>query len=580
MNSILFRYSQRYVEVSASDHMTRDAVKLAVFDAGVAFASVQLSLYTSEASITSAMMSSIDLPLGVLNDTRTLYIVMDRLDRMRDRNETLAGSRQMREFRMLQLAQDHIRGSEKPSDSLMRELDDTELESIRAEDNSTVICSLRLRIRWGPFQDLKVPRLRFRDYMATDKLAVGDAIAGELVSRMQREDFFEGTSAYEVVVFLQATVDLFLGLYFPGIPALIYDSERVQRLLGELKIIEEEDWTWQWDQRSVWQQVEAQTQVPLGWHSVSTFPFATQQATSVSESDVQNEPYQPISTSQTGWLPDVSTLGLERKDSVGQHQGPPVFDSHNRVVSSNRGPPEPERKQQNAFSERTSEPRQPLLNGTNTMKIKGYRLRPEDFVCIGRVIALETPTEVVAEADGQGLERTSARDDGTPVSYHLCVFAITEKMGGRSFAVPIPSYERQGLRTRGMNKKDMEAHAIIYLEGQNPKRLFNEPISSKQAIAVLGAKEARHRMSDHASFINFGREYLVEHDANIMNVGKVTEDSMPYFAAYAAEEARPRTEEHVSTPGKQGDTSEDALRAHHLLPLFPDGAQLYRSSGT
>src|SRR5450755_4317444 len=89
------------------------------------------------------------------------------------------------------------------------------------------------------------------------------------------------------------------------------------------------------------------------------------------------------------------------------------------------------------------------------------------------------------------------------------------------------TYNGQGVTKPGLSEYDRQAHSIVYMTDTQPyclpaeeKDLFiNKPIAVEKA--------SRDQKLDHMSRLNFKKIYTVEYKVKVMNVGKVTKDSLP-----------------------------------------------------
>lgn len=63
-----------------------------------------------------------------------------------------------------------------------------------------------------------------------------------------------------------------------------------------------------------------------------------------------------------------------------------------------------------------------------------------------------------------------------------------------------------------------------------PVKLADEKDLTKKEIAV--DKAAMDQKLDHASRVDFRKIYTINHDAKVINVGKVSRTSMPYLMGY------------------------------------------------
>lgn len=98
---------------------------------------------------------------------------------------------------------------------------------------------------------------------------------------------------------------------------------------------------------------------------------------------------------------------------------------------------------------------------------------------------------------------------GITVFSHIGYFVVVKEGHGYAKCVPVSTYGRRGVTKDGLNLHDKDAHAIIHMEGTDPKPMPHEHRFSKIPIEVT---RARHRPIelDEASRINFAKTHTVE----------------------------------------------------------------------
>jgi hypothetical protein len=97
---------------------------------------------------------------------------------------------------------------------------------------------------------------------------------------------------------------------------------------------------------------------------------------------------------------------------------------------------------------------------------------------------------------------------------------------------PINTYNGQGVTKPGLSEHDRQAHSIVYMTDTQPyclpaeekDLLINKPIAVEKASG--------DQKLDHMSRLNFKKIYTVEYNVKVMNVGKVTKDSLPALIGY------------------------------------------------
>jgi hypothetical protein len=167
----------------------------------------------------------------------------------------------------------------------------------------------------------------------------------------------------------------------------------------------------------------------------------------------------------------------------------------------------------------------------------GFHTKPSAWFSIGRVFIMlwhENDTSGnMAPREGAVVTQGRYREK---VHSEIRRFAVVREGHGFSWAIPVNTYQGQGLNRPGLYKQDHDAHAIIHMDGTAPQRLPNEPYMNKRPIAVVQA--SYDKKLDAASRIRFDKVFSIEHNVKVKNVGKVSQNSMPWFCRYWRDEAR------------------------------------------
>jgi hypothetical protein len=129
-----------------------------------------------------------------------------------------------------------------------------------------------------------------------------------------------------------------------------------------------------------------------------------------------------------------------------------------------------------------------------------------DFFIIGRVFAMLWHTEHTA--DDVSRAKWTMTVMGAQVFSHIRRFAVVKQGHGYCWAVPINTYNGQGVKKKGFHREDIKAHAIIFTQGSRAMPLNNEPTMVKSAIEVVPADSDCEL--GRASRINFSKVHTVE----------------------------------------------------------------------
>ena len=88
-----------------------------------------------------------------------------------------------------------------------------------------------------------------------------------------------------------------------------------------------------------------------------------------------------------------------------------------------------------------------------------------------------------------------------------------------------------GVTKAGLSENDRRAHAIIYMIDTRPSCLpEEEQYLTKVPIAI--EKASIDQKLNPMSRLNFKKIYTIEYNVKVMNVGKVTDKSLPPLLGY------------------------------------------------
>ncbi|OCT49165.1 hypothetical protein CLCR_11309 [Cladophialophora carrionii] len=164
-----------------------------------------------------------------------------------------------------------------------------------------------------------------------------------------------------------------------------------------------------------------------------------------------------------------------------------------------------------------------------------YTVRASRFFTPGRVFA------VLWHETFGGLEERSANSSipitrgrfGEPIYSSIRRMVVVRADRGFSVCIQINTYGGRGLKKFANSLPDIQAHSIIYMDDNEPTYLHGEPRSSKAHISVKKAS-AEQRLA-LPSRLCYSRVHTVEHNVKSMDVGFVTEQSLPYVLHYFRE---------------------------------------------
>lgn len=165
-----------------------------------------------------------------------------------------------------------------------------------------------------------------------------------------------------------------------------------------------------------------------------------------------------------------------------------------------------------------------------------YYKRPDakKFFVQGRVFALLWHESAGESSPGDDLStaiHSTKGKHGERIFSHIRRMAVVREGHGYCVCVSINTYRGQGVLKRGFTKADRHAHAIVYSSDTNPAcKAAEKGLMNKKPIEVNMA--SAEQKLDSMSRIHFGKPYTIEWNVKVMNVGKVSHESMATFIGY------------------------------------------------
>ena len=182
-----------------------------------------------------------------------------------------------------------------------------------------------------------------------------------------------------------------------------------------------------------------------------------------------------------------------------------------------------------------SEVSEPSFQGTGggeeRLDKRYYKRSPHDagkLLKVGRVFAILRHSEFTGDDMGQ-LKWRSRTKQGVEVFSHICRMVVVKECHGFVWAIPVNTYSGHGVGKRGFNQDDIDAHAVIYMDDEDPRVLKGEPRMKKTPIKVTPVGK---ETLEAASRINFSKPHSIDHNVKFLNIGKVAASSMPYLTTY------------------------------------------------
>jgi hypothetical protein len=104
----------------------------------------------------------------------------------------------------------------------------------------------------------------------------------------------------------------------------------------------------------------------------------------------------------------------------------------------------------------------------------------------------------------------------------------------------------------GLRQGNKDAHAVIYMDGDNPTLLKGEETPAKRNM-IVRPENTSDRLHP-ASRVSFERAYAIEYNEPVIVMGHIRQDCMPYLRAYFAGEVNKPRE---SRPDRRRDSTRD-----------------------
>ncbi|KAJ9611585.1 hypothetical protein H2200_004769 [Cladophialophora chaetospira] len=174
------------------------------------------------------------------------------------------------------------------------------------------------------------------------------------------------------------------------------------------------------------------------------------------------------------------------------------------------------------------------------VRSRGTRLNPEspvrvqrhDFFTVGRVFAIMWPEPTGDSRESRSSQAFYGPGESNGMRTSLRRLIVVREKDSYCLAVPIVKYDR----TDSQNPStDLSARAIAYVSGTDPQLAPSESKLTKTPICIQPGEGAIHQIAS-TSRIHFGKLYTVEHALKVMEVGRVSKESMPDFDRYWREE--------------------------------------------
>jgi hypothetical protein len=158
------------------------------------------------------------------------------------------------------------------------------------------------------------------------------------------------------------------------------------------------------------------------------------------------------------------------------------------------------------------------------------------YFVVGRVFAIlwHENMGITNKKPGPDVKFTRDNRFGERIFSHIRRMIIVRQRYGYCWCVAINTYGGKGLIGKNWSHAEVQSHTVVYESTQKPA-IFEEEqgLMTKQSIAV-------DMVSGHtlgmASRLNYAKVSTVEHNVKVMDIGMVSDTSMPYLITHWKDE--------------------------------------------
>ena len=165
-----------------------------------------------------------------------------------------------------------------------------------------------------------------------------------------------------------------------------------------------------------------------------------------------------------------------------------------------------------------------------------YQVRQDarKFFIEGRVFALmwhESAGQGKKAGQGNGKGQTNSAKYQTKVFSQIRRMIVGQEREGFCWCIPVYTYNSQGVAKHGMKEQERKAHTVLHMTKTTAFTSVEEKgMMPKSPISVSPANE--DQALDRMSRAHFGMVHTVQWNVPVMNVGRVSQDSMDDFREY------------------------------------------------
>jgi len=186
-----------------------------------------------------------------------------------------------------------------------------------------------------------------------------------------------------------------------------------------------------------------------------------------------------------------------------------------------------------------------------------YQVQDRRFFRVGTVFAM-----LWHENAGQG---TAQSQDIWVGKYGELVYStirrmvVVEEQRGCAWCLGIFTYNRKGVGKPGV---DPSTHAVIFMKNSTPTFGLEEPMMTKEPIAVVPVSP--DKKLDSMSRINFAKIYTVEHNVKVKHIGEIDKAYVHRLMGHYSRggSSRKKQQNNVSMTRQLSDYSDQTRHDH------------------
>ncbi|ETI27114.1 hypothetical protein G647_09796 [Cladophialophora carrionii CBS 160.54] len=233
-------------------------------------------------------------------------------------------------------------------------------------------------------------------------------------------------------------------------------------------------------------------------------------------------------------VPGIAGIDLQTPQRPDQNNVPGSHQQPQSIISR-----APANGQNETTPRKYSVPAEATFFQVQTKLDERYFVRQSSFYIIGRVFAVlwhegynsMTSQNTYVSDNNDNKVQVSTGRYGEPIYSSIRRMVVVRQDRGYCVCLQINTYGNRGLSKFGNSSEDVEAHSRIFMVGTEPRWLDREILTSSKLDIAVKKASPEQRLSV-ASRLCYGRVHTVEHTVKSMNVGLVTDATLPYLLGY------------------------------------------------